>query len=81
MIDTNYEQKVEKIKSEAINEEEKIVNKLFLDIGFDFIDCNITIKRNREKIGEIDGLFKLKDDYLLILEIDNLKVETGALGA
>lgn len=71
MIDTNYEQKLEEIKSRAKEEGEKIVNKLFLDLGFDFIKCNIIIKKNKREIGEIDGLFKLKDDYLLILEIDD----------
>lgn len=69
MIDTNYEKKVNKIESKAKTEGEKIVNRLFLDLDFDFIDCNIVIG----EIGEIDGLFKLKDDYLLILEIDEGK--------
>lgn len=80
-MDTNYEQKVAKIESKAKEEGEKIVNKLFLDLNFDFIDCNVTIKRNRREIGEIDGLFKLKDDYLLILEIDDgKKVSSKKIG-
>ncbi len=73
MINTNYEQIVERIESKAKNEGEKIVNKLFLDLDFDFIDCNVTINRKGREIGEIDGLFKLKDDYLLILETSDEK--------
>ena len=69
-MDTNYEQKVERIESKAKTEGEKIVNKLFLDLNFDFIDCNIILKNN---LGEIDGLFKLKDDYLFILEVSDEK--------
>jgi len=69
MINTNYKQNLERIESKANTEGEKNVNKLFLDLDFNFIDCNIVV----DKIGEIDGLFKLKDNYLLILEIDDTK--------
>lgn len=73
MTDIDYEQKVKKIESKAKTQGEKVVNKLFLDLGFDFVDCNIVVKEGEEEIGEIDGLFRLKDDYLLILETDDEK--------
>ncbi len=73
MTNTKYEKIIEKINKSGTNDPEKEVNKLFLNLGFEFIDCNSSFKRNGEEVGEIDGIFKLKDDYLFLIETDSKK--------
>ncbi len=68
-----YEESLKKIKAKGLNNEEKKVNKLFLDFNFNFIDCNSKFYRAGEEIGEIDGIFTLGDDYLFLIEVGKEK--------
>ncbi|MDO8563681.1 MAG: DGQHR domain-containing protein [Nanoarchaeota archaeon] len=70
---TTYEKAIEKINRLGTNDSEKEVNKLFLNLGFEFIDCDATFERNKQEVGEIDGIFKLKDEYLFLVETDSKK--------
>lgn len=73
MTNIEYNKAIEKINKSGQNESEKDINKLFLDLGFEFIDCNSAFERNGQEVGEIDGIFKLKDEYLFLIETDSKK--------
>lgn len=69
-----YELAHKKIKEKGKSNSEIEVNLLLLNLDLDFIDCNKKIKRGGEKdLGEIDGLFKYKDRFLFIIEVDESK--------
>lgn len=70
-----YESALKEIERKGINASEKAVNKLFLNLDFKYIDCAITFKRNNQQVGELDGIFKLDDDYLILIEDDSKKEE------
>ena len=67
---------VKKIKSKTDDKDEIKINELFHKLGFKYVDNAIKIKVNKRDLGEIDGLFQLDEDYLLILEIENANIDS-----
>jgi len=55
------------------NKDEKEVGNLFLDLGFELIDCRAKINNKRgQPVGEIDLIYKFKD-YVFLLEVTGEK--------
>lgn len=73
MKELHYEEALKKINVKGKNDEERKVNKLFLDLNFKFVDCDHSFFRNGEVVGEIDGIFQLFDDYLILIEVGKEK--------
>jgi len=65
------EQQARQRISQLQNQEEKRVNKLLLDFGFQAVDFNIVITNSAaQQIGEIDSVF-LFENHVLIVEVTN----------
>lgn len=74
----SYQEALLEINKKSKTTGEQEVNLLFLNLGFTLIDCNAKFYRKtknnyKEEIGEIDGIFCLEDQYLVLIEVDNSK--------
>lgn len=64
------------------NPDEKRVNTLLLDLGFNAVDFNTRIfDENGQEIGEIDSLFLFEDHLLIIETTTEARLETGNIVA
>lgn len=71
MDKTKYDNILKIIEKEGKTPSEKKINKLLLDLGLNFLKANYILKRNNKLVGQIDGLFSIEDDYLLIVETED----------